>query len=820
MPVEMSVLTRSIDPRKTVLLFGAGASIPSGAPSVSRLQEKFEEKFSVPREGYTLSEQTGIIENQTKDRKSLIKELQSMLVTCSPTGAILNLPLYEWKGIYTTNYDTIIEKSFQRKDVPLSVMSCDYDFGSAPDGNAVLYKIHGTIEKDISFGDKSRIILTDADYDLTDDYREKLYMRLASDISDSNLVIIGHSLADKDIRDIINKSASLNKKSYSIGQIWVVSFSKDEGRTSLLENRGIKVAFGDLDHFFAGIIDKLQPEITVNNLSSDPLDKISKLRPRTIDIFHSAKSTPPNISAMYNGWPATYADIANGNTFIREASEEISKNIEKNDVSISLLIGASGVGKTTAARQALTEASSKGILCWEHKELHVLDASSWIDVIELLEKNSKKGVLFIDEAHDYLQDINSIVNYIYEKQFKNLHLILCTSNYSWSHRIKTPTFFRICREIPMSKVSHIEVDRLLSLIEKNNKIKDLVESNFAGFSRAERRRRLMDRCEADMFVCLKHIFSSTKFDDILLREYASLDAESQELYKFIAILESSGVHVHRQLALRLLGIKPDAVYAMLQKLSDIIREETMDEKQGIYLWKGRHKQIMEIISAYKIANSDERYKSLENVIDAISPTYNIEIRTIRDLCNLPTGVRSIIDKEKQNILFRKMISVAPGERIPRHRLIGNLIHSNHFDQADTEIRIFENSFRRDGSVARYKVLLSMARATRSPGLQREDRIHILKTSLVLAENMVKKFHNNKHFIITYCELGIEIARLTGSADVYRDAMKQLKQVEDGTGDADISQKIRNLERRFSRIDISSSVESEIDLDDIEYDIEL
>ncbi len=60
-----------------------------------------------------------------------------------------------------------------------------------------------------------------------------------------------------------------------------------------------------------------------------------------------------------------------------------------------------------------------------------------------------------------------------------------------------------------------EIERLLNLIDRNIEVRALVEQTFSGFSRTERRRRLIDRCEADMFVCLKNIFASEAFDDII-----------------------------------------------------------------------------------------------------------------------------------------------------------------------------------------------------------------------------------------------------------------------------------------------------------------
>jgi NAD-dependent SIR2 family protein deacetylase len=121
MPVELVTLTRSIEPERTVLLFGSGSSIPSGAPSVRQLQEHFAKVFGVVANDYTLAEQAGIIENRTRDRTKLIQELRTQFKSIRPTGSLLNLPLCKWKSIYTTNYDELIEDCYKRRGRELSV---------------------------------------------------------------------------------------------------------------------------------------------------------------------------------------------------------------------------------------------------------------------------------------------------------------------------------------------------------------------------------------------------------------------------------------------------------------------------------------------------------------------------------------------------------------------------------------------------------------------------------------------------------------------------------------------------------------------------
>ena len=77
--VDMSDATRlvlDLVPERTVLLFGAGSSIPSNAPSVASLQTQLEAEFGTSATEYNLAEQTGIIESKPTGRAPLIASLR------------------------------------------------------------------------------------------------------------------------------------------------------------------------------------------------------------------------------------------------------------------------------------------------------------------------------------------------------------------------------------------------------------------------------------------------------------------------------------------------------------------------------------------------------------------------------------------------------------------------------------------------------------------------------------------------------------------------------------------------------------------------
>lgn len=807
MSITLSDLTKRITPSNTVLFFGAGSSIPSGAPTVKKLIDLFSSRFNLSSEGYSLSEIASLVE-QKRSRRELIETLRVPFKNLRATGSLLNIPLYDWKNIYTTNYDDLLEQSYRSKERPLSVTSSNFDFTVQKIPEATkLFKLHGTIEKDEIDGIHSRIIISENDYDLTSEYREHLYESLKHDLAGSDLVIIGYSLADPHIKDLITKTLDINSKSHSPATIYLLLYTQDEDRAILHERRGIKVAFGGLDDFFIELMKNTEVS-TSYAATGDPLDYSHILRPITKDVSHEIKSSTKDASSMFNGWPASYADIIANLTFRRSLCPAILAEFDKHKLTSFIILGASGTGKTTLAKQLMHQFTLKKLHTWEHKTDHTLLHKEWFEIAKSLKTKNEQGILLIDDAHNHMFEVNALVDLLASDNNLSLKLILVSARNQWNPRVKTPNLFKFGKQYVLKGLDSSEIEELLTLVDTNPDLKPLVENSFSGFSRAERKRRLTVRCESDTFVCLKNIFASEKFDDIVLREFASLPDDYREVYRLVSAMESSGVNVHRQLVIRLLGIPAQNITASLANLVDIIHEYVISEKDGIYGWKGRHPVITDIIAQYKMTDPKEYYQLFERVIDNIVPTYDIEIRTIRQLCGFEKGISRLADKHVRNILLRKMISIAPGERVPRHRLIRNLIDINELEKADTEIRLFENDFRADGPVHRFKIMLLLARAERTLGILEEDRIAILEKARTLASHAVDKYRDNKDILRTYCEVGIEVFKRTKDMSIFDDAMEKLRLAEERIGDPDITGIIILYQRKISGHDYGYSSETD------------
>ena len=796
MPIDLAVLGRRIDPSRTVLLFGAGSSIPSGAPSSKELVDSLASKFGV--EGgaeLSLSDLATIIEASSR-RREMVEELSERLQNLNPARGLLMLPEFEWASLFTTNYDDLIEKSYRRFGKPLRVYSSNFDFNTNHNEQAVpLYKLHGTKGSDISLGHQHRMILSNRDYDLTSDYRECLYAALADQLLTKSVLVIGQSLVDPDLRGLVDSAIRVKSQKGAPGTITILSYERNENRAVIYESRGLDVCFAGIDEFFDEMAKGLSDTNLLPGITDDPLDRSRVLHPATTDVSVAKAQQTGALSKMFAGRAASYADIVRGWTFDREFADRLETQMaETQSKRIAYVIGSAGTGKTTGVRQALCRLSDRGFYCWEHAEGFEFQSSAWEAVDDELRKRKETGVLFIDDAHNHLHRINVLVDSICKHEVPALKLILVSSKPNWNPRLKTPLIFSCGESYEVGTLSDREIDSLLDLLDGSQEIARMVEKSFLGFSRSERQRRLSDRCHSDMFVCLKNIFASESFDDIILREFAELNVDYQDVYKRIAGMESAGIRVHRQLVLRTVNIQPNQVERVLSDLEGLIEERTISERDGVYAWSVRHGVIADIVSRYKIPEENDFYDLLDCAIENLNPTYKIELISMDEICSPRGGFARVKDRRKQNVLLRKMMSAAPTRRVPRHRLITNLINLHEYDSAQTEIRLFENEIRIDGPVQRYKVKLRLERARHTIGIMDEDRAAIVREAAGLAEAGLEKFTDDKNMYDIYLECGVAHFRYTKSLDIFDAAMQAARDAYERILDPDLMRTITKFER--------------------------
>lgn len=795
--MNIDELARTIMPSRTTLLFGAGSSIPSGAPSGTQLAARLARGLNPEPEGTELSEIAQIFENR-KGRAELVAKVREALAELQPTSGLLALPEFDWLSIYTTNFDTLIEQAYRAKGRNLDIYRSNFDVSQTPRRDATpLYKIHGCMTQDGADGSRSGMLITEADYDNHEQFRQILFNSLTQHMFTSDTVIIGQSLGDRHLKDLARRVVSLRQEGVA-SRIFLLVYEYDPDRAELFTRLGLEVIRSDLDSFLLALLRAgKNAETPAYSTSSDSALLTPALTMTSTDVAHAAGLAPSAIK-LFNGSPGTYADIRNGMTIPRVGQKRLEDASRGTRGNFLVVEGARGVGKTTLARAYLLTVADRRIHAWEHGSDHELDVEAWIGVESRLRALGEDGMLLIDDCYRNLNAVNRLVNQLGALDRSHLRIVVTVDSARWSVASKSAYFFSKGSLVRLSVLEPSDIEALVALVDRKPEIRSLVESTFLALGRPARVRRLRDKCSADMFVCLKNIFANDSLDEILLQEYSSLDAQPRDVYRYVAAIQALGGFVHRQLIMRLLNIPATSLNPLLSLLEGIVTEHVIDPRSGIYGWSTRHDVIAGVIARIKFADQLELVNLLEQLIDGVNPSVRIELETAIAIATDDLGITRVVDPEAQVKLFRKLVTAIPAHRTPRRRLIKFFLNRDMLTEATNEVVAFERSIGSDAVVARYKATIYMRKAATMINVDNEDR----RSMLLEAENILRRSiadgYGDHRTAVTLGQVGMEMVRLFGDFDIADDAIDFLREFEATNGDPEIQRERRALEDQVAR----------------------
>lgn len=794
--LTLKELACRISPTRAVLLLGAGASVPSGAPSGTQLAGLlWTDLVGTNPLSHDLVEVASILENRF-GRRALIASLRRFLLAPEPVGMLNELPRLGWPTIYTTNFDLLVEKAYQLRNEPLTIISSNHDYGKTQHSSGAMYfKIHGCITTDVIDGHYSRMILTERDFKDHERYRQVLFSNLRHDLLTKDAVIVGQSLTDPHLRRTLSDIAHINSVEGGQGKTYVVVFERDEDRARLIEDRGLTVVFGGIDEFIA----ELGSGESVAVFEPPPSEGASlalaiAVRAKTI-VPSEAATLLPRARDLFSGRAASYSDIAAGLTFARKPEARILQAVTSSMKRFITIIGTAGVGKTTLARRIVWQAHGHGWLTWEHKSDLPLAAADWFPIAVALKALGKKAILLVDECTESLGQVNRLADYLVASENQEFCLLLTATRASWTPRVKTPPIYEFGEVVELSRLDRDDIIALLGLAHSNDNIRELMNRDFLALARGEQLKRLQERCASDMYVCLKNLFSHESLDTILLREFAALSAEQRDVYRLVCLFQAAAEHVHRQLVLRVSRLETSRIPSLLNELAGLVNEYDINQREGIYGWATRHSVIAEVIARYEAPADDELFALLGKLIGVLVPTVPIELMAMRAICSTDYGIRRLIDPYQRLALYRKLLDLAPGERIFHHRLVRELLELDDLNGAERSLKHALEIVREDAPLGRYGVRLKIKRALQTKGILHTHRRAMLIEARAHALRNLRRHPLDKYEYRAYGEVGIAHYEVAGEMDVLDDAIERMTTAATRILEPEIFSYVRELQQR-------------------------
>lgn len=177
----------------------------------------------------------------------------------------------------------------------------------------------------------------------------------------------------------------------------------------------------------------------------------------------------------------------------------------------------------------------------------------------------------------------------------------------------------------------------------------------------------------------------------------------------------------------------------------------------------------------------------------------IELQSIRAICDTEFGIGRVGDAGIRKKLYQRLIDVAPGERIPWHRLIQELLREGNSEEAEITIKNAVAAVGNDGPIDRFKVRLLVVRARNAKGISSSDRLAMLRRAYEQAMRNIAHHKMDKHSYRVLCDVAVEMIQFGEPPYILDEAIAQMREAASRILDSDLDDTLREYERHRSRL---------------------
>lgn len=590
---EIHNLESLLRDRKVAIFLGAGVSEAAGAPSTAELARGLKEHF--PDASSNASDLSDICQDIADTPGYGLNALESYvkekLVPIKPSKWHYMLTEQNWKAIFTTNYDTLIESAFSEKSQRQCVTVDTVEFSNPiNDLNKVfVYKLMGSVVDNVP---GSSMVLTRSQYHKNLNDRARTFNLLFDLVEAGAMIYVGYSGRDRLLFDIIDKvidERGIDRLPWGFMLMTHDPAQKEIERLALKRIIPIKMKFEEFmsqlqtlnikpaEESLSKITQISVPlptmtyqvsaqEMNEASMYFDVLNPVSFTDETSIEEFFSG--TKPSWFGIKKGWAFKREIFGNDSghssdvkSFIFPRLQEEWLKREYYHNSVVFLTGPPGSGKTFVAKQLAYEAYKQDVpVLWVDETKAQMDfryLSEFLRQIDIGGRSTQgleeqiKALVVLDDFPSISVDPGKLKGYLTSMGRSVVILAVCREN-EWEdiREYRESDVFRLDLSLTKEeKPRFIAYMENLGYLEKNSEWE-----SYRGFG-----------IEDSFFAALYTLIDPAKrpLNVIIRDQYTGLSEELQKIYSYIAAIHQFGFLINRELLVRSLKISYDEFFALI-----------------------------------------------------------------------------------------------------------------------------------------------------------------------------------------------------------------------------------------------------------------
>jgi len=243
----ISDLINSLEAQKLIPFIGAGFSESCGCPSAHSLAKQLLTRFRIKDAELLADDDIGLLRLaeylkiiRDGDMSAVLQQIRLILneetVVISESQPHLFLAQLGAPIVYTTNYDSLIERGYDHLAIPYQIVVRTEDIIKTAGSNLTqIVKFHGSLEQE------ETIVLTESDYYQRLEFVTPIDIKLRADALGRSLLFMGYSFSDFNVRYLWFKLQHM-LQGIDKGKVppsYILVSNPDEITSTLLKNMGI-----------------------------------------------------------------------------------------------------------------------------------------------------------------------------------------------------------------------------------------------------------------------------------------------------------------------------------------------------------------------------------------------------------------------------------------------------------------------------------------------------------------------------------------------------------------------------------------------------